>query len=162
MCKLGETAGSIISRLTLPKLHLATFQFYYSWTSTNGHFSTMAFFFFLVDSPYIDSCFSLSTMATFFCPQGGQCKEFQLQSLFTVKGGVSWAAHAWEVNVNLALPTLVWIVFSEKGLSSPVPGSPIVGESKIVGKTWKSKALKKLVLIQLPHLSPSLEQAWDQ
>ena len=80
----------------------------------------------------------------------------------TVKGGVSWAAHAWEVNVNLALPTLVWIVFSEKGLSSSVPGSPIVGESKIVGKTWKSKALKKLVLIQLPHLSPSLEQAWDQ
>ena len=25
MCKLGETAGSISSRLTLPKLHLATF-----------------------------------------------------------------------------------------------------------------------------------------
>ena len=24
MCKLGETAGSISSRLTLPKLHLAT------------------------------------------------------------------------------------------------------------------------------------------
>ena len=26
----------------------------YSWTSTNGHFSTMAFFFFLADSPYTD------------------------------------------------------------------------------------------------------------
>ena len=26
MCKLGETAGSISSRLTLPKLHLATFK----------------------------------------------------------------------------------------------------------------------------------------
>ena len=73
--------------------------------------------FFLADSPYIDSCFNLSTMATFLCPQSGQCKEVQLQSLFTVKGGVSWAAHAWEVNVNLAFPTLVWVVFSEKGLS---------------------------------------------
>ena len=30
----------------------------------------MAIFFFLADSPYIDSCFNLSTMATFFCPQG--------------------------------------------------------------------------------------------
>ena len=26
MCKLGETAGSISSRLTLPKLHLAKFR----------------------------------------------------------------------------------------------------------------------------------------
>ena len=27
--------------------------------------------FFLADSPYIHSFFNLSTMATFFCPQGG-------------------------------------------------------------------------------------------
>ena len=46
-------------------------------------------FFWGADSPYIDSCFNLSTMATFVCPQGGQCREVQLQSLFTVKGGVS-------------------------------------------------------------------------
>ena len=34
--------------------------------------------FFLVDSPYIHSCFNLSTMATFFCPQGGHCRGVQL------------------------------------------------------------------------------------
>ena len=33
---------------------------------------------FLVDSIYIRSCFNLSTMATFFCPQGGHCREVQL------------------------------------------------------------------------------------
>ena len=33
---------------------------------------------FLADSPYIDSCLNLSTMATFFCPQGGCCGEVQL------------------------------------------------------------------------------------
>ena len=33
--------------------------------------------FFLADSPYIDSCFNLSTMATFFCPQGYRCSEVQ-------------------------------------------------------------------------------------
>ena len=30
---------------------------------------------FLVDSPYIHSRSNLSTMATFFCPQGGHCGE---------------------------------------------------------------------------------------
>ena len=36
-------------------------------------------FFFLEDSPYIHSCFNLSTMATFFCPQGERrCREVQL------------------------------------------------------------------------------------
>ena len=34
--------------------------------------------FFLADSPYIDSCFNLSTMDTFFCPQGSRCREIQL------------------------------------------------------------------------------------
>ena len=33
---------------------------------------------FLADSPCIDSCLNLSTMATFFCPQGGRCEEVQL------------------------------------------------------------------------------------
>ena len=33
---------------------------------------------FLVDSPYIDSCFNVSTMVTFFCPQGGRCRDVQL------------------------------------------------------------------------------------
>ena len=45
----------------------------------NGHLSkTAIFFFFLRDSPYIHSYFNLSTMATFFCPQGGRYKEVQL------------------------------------------------------------------------------------
>ena len=38
--------------------------------SNNGHF--------LADSPYIHSCFNLSTVATFFCSQGGCCRGFQL------------------------------------------------------------------------------------
>ena len=42
----------------------------------NGHISITAIF--LADSPYIHSCFNLSTMATFFCSQGGRCKEIQL------------------------------------------------------------------------------------
>ena len=29
-------------------------------------------------SPFTDSCLNLSTRATFFCPQGGRCREFQL------------------------------------------------------------------------------------
>ena len=33
---------------------------------------------FLADSPYIDSCLNLSTMASFFCPQVGRCGEVQL------------------------------------------------------------------------------------
>ena len=34
---------------------------------------------FLEDSPYIHSCFNLSTMATFFCPQGEcRCREVEL------------------------------------------------------------------------------------
>ena len=34
--------------------------------------------FFWADSPYIHICFNLSTMATFFCPQGDHCREVQL------------------------------------------------------------------------------------
>ena len=46
-------------------------------TLHNGHLSTKATI--LVDSPYIDSfCSNLSTMATFFSPQGGHCGEIQL------------------------------------------------------------------------------------
>ena len=41
---------------------------------------------FLADSPYIDSCFNLSTMVTFFCPQGGRCREDQLQFLMNDQG----------------------------------------------------------------------------
>ena len=33
---------------------------------------------FLADSPHIHSCFNLSTMSLFFCPQGGCCREVQL------------------------------------------------------------------------------------
>ena len=56
----------------------------YSRTSTNGHLSTTAIFFFLANSPYIDSCLNLSTtvhlstMATFSCPQDGRFREIQL------------------------------------------------------------------------------------
>ena len=32
---------------------------------------------FLADSPYIHSCFNLSTKATFFCPQGGRRRVIQ-------------------------------------------------------------------------------------
>ena len=28
--------------------------------------------------PYIDSCLNLSTIVTFFCPQGGRCRDVQL------------------------------------------------------------------------------------
>ena len=35
-------------------------------------------FFFLADSPYIHSCLNLSTVATFFCPQGGRFRKIQL------------------------------------------------------------------------------------
>ena len=55
-----------------------------SRVSTNGYLSTMAIF--LADSPYIDSCFNLSTMVTFFCPQGGRCREDQLQFLMNDQG----------------------------------------------------------------------------
>ena len=34
--------------------------------------------FFLADSSYIDSCFNLYTVATFFFPQGGRFKKIQL------------------------------------------------------------------------------------
>lgn len=37
----------------------------YSWISTNDHLSTSAIFLVLVDSPYIQSYFNLSTMATY-------------------------------------------------------------------------------------------------
>ena len=48
----------------------------YNRISTNGHLSTTAIF--LADSPYIDYCFNVSTMVTFFCPQGGRCRDVQL------------------------------------------------------------------------------------
>ena len=59
---------------------METFVIVSSWkkkrkTSTNGHLSTKANF---ADSPYIDGSLNLSTMATFFCPQGGRRKEVQL------------------------------------------------------------------------------------
>ena len=50
----------------------------YSQTCTYGHLSNTTIF--LVDSPYIHSCFNLSTMATFFGPQGGRCREVQLST----------------------------------------------------------------------------------
>ena len=68
---------------------------YDSRTFTNGHLSTTATSlqrpFFLADSPYIHSCFNLSTMATLFCPQDGHWREVQLYSLWycTVYGDQS-------------------------------------------------------------------------
>ena len=50
----------------------------YSLTSTNGHSLQRPFFFFLADSPSIHSCLNLSTVATFFCPQGGRFRKIQL------------------------------------------------------------------------------------
>ena len=44
--------------------------------SSNDHLSPTATF--LADSPYIDSCFNLSTTVTLSCPQGGCCGEVQL------------------------------------------------------------------------------------
>ena len=67
-----------------------------SRTSSNGHLSTTATSLqwpvFLADSPYIDSCFNLSTMATLFCPQDGHGREVQLYFLWycTVYGDQSW------------------------------------------------------------------------
>ena len=59
---------------------------WYGQTSANGHLSTTATSlqrsFFLVDSPYIHSCFNLSGMLNFFCLQGGRCKEVQLYLAF--------------------------------------------------------------------------------
>ena len=69
---------------------------YNSRTFTNGHLSTTATSpqrpVFLADSPYIVSCFNLSTMATLFCPQDGHWREVQLYSLWycTVYGDQSW------------------------------------------------------------------------
>ena len=53
----------------------------HSRTSTSGHLSTTASFF-LPDSPYIRSCFNLSTLATFFCPQGDSYREVQLNAYY--------------------------------------------------------------------------------
>ena len=47
----------------------------YSGTSSNSHLSTTAITFTLV-STSLNGC--LSTMATFFCLQGGRCREVQL------------------------------------------------------------------------------------
>ena len=56
--------------------------FYDSQTSTYGHLPTTAASlerpFFLADSPYIHSCFDLSTMAPLFCPQGGHTVFFMV------------------------------------------------------------------------------------
>ena len=41
---------------------------------TNGHLSTTAAF--LADSPFVDSCLNLSTMATFFCPKVAVVESF--------------------------------------------------------------------------------------
>ena len=57
----------------------------YSQTCTNGHLSNTVIF--LVYSPYIHSCFNLSTMATFFCPQGGCCREVQLYTMLCSNPG---------------------------------------------------------------------------
>ena len=54
-------------------IHSLLFQPFY-----HGHLSTMAE---SADSPYVHSCFSLSTVAIFFCPQGGQCGEVQLYNM---------------------------------------------------------------------------------
>ena len=48
---------------------------WYSRTSTNGQLSTTAIFF-LVDSPYIDSCLNLSTTAIFFCSKVSAVERF--------------------------------------------------------------------------------------
>ena len=56
----------------------------YSRTSTNRSPLCNGHFFFLANSPYIDSCLNLSTtvhlstMATFSCPQDGRFREIQL------------------------------------------------------------------------------------
>lgn len=58
-------------------------------TSNNGHHSTTATLlqrsFVSADSPYINSCFNLSTMTTFFCPLGGHCREHDPELLGTQK-----------------------------------------------------------------------------
>ena len=63
--------------------------------STNGHLSTTATF--LADCPYIDSCLNVCTKATFFCPQGGRCRQVQLYYItysklivYASSEGVSW------------------------------------------------------------------------
>ena len=78
---------------------------YNSWTSTDGHLSTMAFF-----RPngqknsHIDSCFKplynghLFIMATIFCPQGGRCREVQIYiTTWLVKHPLKYGAtcHGW-------------------------------------------------------------------
>ena len=49
-----------------------------SWLQSNHWRLPLYSGHFLVDSPYIYSCFNLSTTAIFLCPQGGRCKEVQL------------------------------------------------------------------------------------
>ena len=79
---------------------------YYSQSSTNGHLSTTAFFSsrWTAKNSYIDSClkplynFHLFTMATFFCPQGGRCREVQLYiTMGLVKHPLKYGAtcHGW-------------------------------------------------------------------
>ena len=55
----------------------------YSWTSTNGHFSTTATFFCPGRQKIhtLTLVFNLSTAATFFCPKGGCCRDIQLYRL---------------------------------------------------------------------------------
>ena len=52
--------------------------------------------FFLVDSPFIESCVNLSTMATLFCPQDGFCGEVQLYAFFFQR----WFAIRWYYHKN--------------------------------------------------------------
>ena len=73
-----HSSGSQISATYLLPSGKPTFYFlWYSRNSTNDHLSTLRPFFW-ADSPHIDSCFNLSTMATFFCPHGDRCREVQL------------------------------------------------------------------------------------
>ena len=53
----------------------------YSWTATtaiSAQQPPLQWPLFLADSLYSQSCFNLSTVATFFCSQSGCCREVQL------------------------------------------------------------------------------------
>ena len=82
----------------------------YSLISTNGHLSTMATFF--PDSPYIDSCFNLSTTATFFCPLGERFKGnffFLTFCLYCSVTGRSLKCLWWQGCQLSSLATNGWI-----------------------------------------------------
>ena len=86
-----STTATSPQRPPLYNGHLSTTPLY------DGHLSTTATSlrqpFFLVDCPHIDSCLKLSMTVTFFCPQGGRCKEVQLYSQSSsnaFKGKKTW------------------------------------------------------------------------